>query len=86
MAPQPLGAQLAKAERKARKASLRVKELEADLATEREARGVAEQSAADQHIAMSRQDHVHADEVAAIHAKLDRVLSAWAEILKRAQP
>lgn len=81
-----MAAELQKHQRRSRKATARVKALEAEVATLRERVATAEQAAANQHSAMARQDHIHAEEIAAIHAKLDRVLAAWSEILKRAQP
>ena len=44
---------------------------------------MAQEAASAQHLAMKAQDHVHAEEVAALHAKLDRLLAAWDKILQR---
>ncbi|MBA3684185.1 MAG: hypothetical protein H0W72_02975 [Planctomycetes bacterium] len=68
------------------KKAKRVEGLEADLAEALARMAEAQQSAAEQHTAMVKQDHVQESQFTQINAKLDRVLAAWAEILKRASP
>ncbi len=75
----------AKSKRLAKRAS-RVASLEAQLAEHRELARVATECASAQHAAMGRQDHVHADEVARLEAKLDRLLAQFEAVLARVSP